>query len=468
MTTTPIRAELRWKNQPAPDAAVEAVAELDRPYTPREPAIPISTRGMCHIRRDGSVGFDLGPDSEIYVGVYGFGAGEFADDRWGLKTRDEMLAANMGVEGGSINHYQKQPGGFAEWFEMLRQKRIADGEALKRWPGPWSATDDDFLGPDALVELMQESNWELYVYWWCLWRNQITTQQPRFVIYKDEVNLAFGGDPEDATQPLLAKLALYGGIGRVVEVLRSASGCPVAPGMFGVGNDVPVGYSRWLEPKYSDFIAQYHQPNNIPAPWTGQTLRQAAETLKWAAKHRDVNRPLSLNYGLIVDYFIRDEQGNWFKQIAATDPKSIPAQLWVNLALGATILRGYALCSYDARQPSDNPSVKEYQQAVKPGDPAYYALLSSAKLINENQDLILGTEQPVPDMGPNFLCGCRLGPRGFIFWAVNLSEAHQRLPSMPFNGKGITLWPTGLVERDDVPDVLVPANGVLVVTSRQQ
>jgi hypothetical protein len=466
MSQLPLRTEWRTASDVSPLAVVETSVDFQRPYVPKDPAVPISTHGQSHITRSGKVSFDLQADSEIYCGVYGFGAGEFADDRWGLKTRDEMLAANMGVEGGSILHYEKQPGGWHQWLDMTEQMRITNAAALQRWSGPWSVPDDDFLGPDALAALMSELGWEEYINFWCTWRNIVTTQEPRFVIYKDEVNLAFGGDPEDATHPLLSKLAPYGGIGRVVDVLRSASGCPVGPGMFGVGNEVPLGYSRWTEPRYSDFIAQYHQPNNIPAPWTGQTLRQAAETLKWAAKHRDVNRPLSLNYGLIVDYFIRDEQGQWFKQIAATDPKSIPAQLWVNLALGATILRGYALCSYDARQPSDNPAVKEYQQAVKPGDPAYYALLSSATLVKENADLILGTEQPVPDAGPDFLCGHRLSPKGRIWWAVNLSETWRAVHAAP-------LWPGTLMDSQgkrtavDGPEP-IPPNGVLILTARTQ
>jgi hypothetical protein len=462
-----LRTEWRTGADVSPLAVTETPVEVSIPYQPREPAIPISTHGQAHIRRDGSVGFDLRPDSEIYVGVYGFGAGEFNDDRWGLTVRDEMLAAKMGVEGGSILHYQKQPSGWRQWLEMTEQMRIANGTALARWEGPWSVPDDDFLGPDALAALIQEPGWEGYVQGWCDWRVGASWQRPRFVIYKDEVNLAFGGDPEDATHPLLSKLSPYGGIGKVVDVLRSASGCPVAPGMFGVGNEVPVNYSRWLEPKYSDFIAQYHQPNNIPAPWTGQTLRQAAETLKWAAKHRDPNRPLSLNYGLIVDYFIRDEQGKWFKQIAATDPKSIPAQLWVNIALGATILRGYALCSYDAREPSSNPAVHEYQQAVKPGDPEYYALLSSATLIKENADLLLGSDQPLPDAGPDFLCGHRAGPKGRIWWAVNLSETVRGVPSsaVPFEGKRTNLYSNG-TQSTPMEHSIVPPNGVLVLTQR--
>jgi hypothetical protein len=475
----PLRTEWRTASDVSPLAVTESSVELALPYTPKPPAIPADTRGQAHIRRDGSVGHELKDDSELYVGVYGFGAGEFADDRWGLKVRDEMLAANMGVEGGSILHYDPQGGGVIGWLTMTEQMRIANGTALARWPGPWSVPDDDFLGPDALAALMKEPNWEDYVSVWCEWRNTSTEQNPRFVLYKDEVNLAFGGDPEDASHPFLAKLAPYGGIGRVIDVLRSASGCPVAPGMFGVGNEVPVGYSRWMEPRYSDFIAQYHQPNNIPAPWSGQTLRQAAETLKWAAKHRDPNRPLSLNFGLIVDYQIRQKNtatgawGDWFQQIPATDPKSIPGQLWVNLALGATVLRGYALCSHDARAlptsfPADpKETTQEYQAAVKPGDPEYYALLSSATLIKENADLLLGADQPLPDAGPDFLCGHRAGPKGRIWWAVNLSETVRGVPSsaVPFEGKRTNLYSNG-TQSTPMEHSIVPPNGVLVLTQR--
>jgi hypothetical protein len=464
--SVPFKAEWRWNGKPAPDAVTEATGTFTRVYTPKPPTSPPPAVAVAHIRRNGSTGHELKGDSEIYVGVYGFGAGEFNDDRWGLKVRDEMLAANVGVEGGSILHYQKQPDGWRRWFAMTQQMRIANGTALKRWPGPWSVPDDDLLGPDALAALMQEPGWEGYIDAWCDWRNKVTIQKPRFVLYKDEVNLAFGSDPSSTTQPLLAKLAPYGGVGKVIDALRASSRCPIAPGMFGVNNDMEVGYSAWTSPRYADFVAQYHQPNNLPAPWSGQTLRQAAETLRWAAKHRDPARPLSLNFGLIVDYFVRDAEGKWYKQIAATDPKSIPGQLWVNVSLGATVLRGYALTSYDARQPSDNPTVSEYQQAVKPGEPAYYAMLASASMIRDDTRLLLGAEQPLADAGPDFLCGHRAGPAGRIWWAVNLSEVSRTvpesaIPSFTWN-KIERLSSDG--KRERATDRRVPSNGVLVLT----
>lgn len=464
--TVPLKAEWRWNGKPAPDAVIEASGTFNRVAAPRPQPAPPAFAGVAHIRRDGSSGHDLRDDSEIYVGAYGFGAGEFADDRWGLRVRDEMLAANFGVEGGSILHYQKQAGGWQQWLAMTEQMRIANGTALKRWPGPWSVPDDDFLGPDALAALMAEPGWEGYIAGWCDWRNAVTTQRPRFVLYKDEVNLAFGSDPDSTTQPLLVKLVPFGGMGKVVDALRASSRCPIAPGMFGVDSSVPVGYSAWMTPRYSDFVAQYHQPNLPPAPWSGQTLRQATETLRWAAKHRDPARPLSLNFGLIVDYFIRDAEGKWFKQIAATDPKSIPGQIWVNVSLGATVLRGYALASYDARQPSGDPAVPEYQQAVKPGERAYYAMLAAASMVRDYAPLLLGAEQPLADAGPDFLCGHRRSPRGRVYWAVNLSEVDRpvpeaAIPPFPWN-KVERLAPNG--KREIAADRLVPANGVLVLS----
>jgi hypothetical protein len=469
----PLRTEWRTASDVSPLAVTESSVELALPYTPKPPAIPADTRGQAHIRRDGSVGHELKDDSELYVGVYGFGAGEFADDRWGLKVRDEMLAANMGVEGGSILHYDPQGGGVIGWLTMTEQMRIANGTALARWPGPWSVPDDDFLGPDALAALMKEPNWEDYVSVWCEWRNTSTEQNPRFVLYKDEVNLAFGGDPTDDSHPFLAKLAPYGGIAKVLEVLRSASGCPIAPGMHGVGPDVPVGYTKWLDPKFADFVVSYNVPNDIPAPWTGQTLRHLTETLKWAAKHGDPNRPLSLNVSLITGREIKQPDGSW-KQIAtSTDPKTIAAQPWVCLALRATVIRCYALHVFDGFKNDSMPVGFEYQQAVKPGDPEYYALLSSATLIKENADLLLGSDQPLPDAGPDFMCAYRKNAKGNIWFAVNLSETWKTVPiaAVPMDDWSHMeyLWPDGKRTWHSIDDNWtgnIPPNGVLLLTQR--
>jgi len=463
----PLRVEWRWTKGLPPDDVTEVVVKLDRAPIQRPATTPPENAGVAHIRRDGSVGFDLKEDSEIYVGVYGFGPGEFADDRYGIKVRDEMLAANVGVEGGSILHYEKQPGGWRQWLDMTEQMRIANGDALKRWPGPWSVPDDDFLGPDALAALMQEPGWEGYVQGWCDWRNNVTKQRPRFVVYKDEVNLAFGGDPESTTQPLLAKLVPYGGIGKVIDALKAGSKVPCGPGLFGVDSSVPAGYSKWTLPRYADFIMQYHQPNIPPAPWTGQTLRQAAETLEWAARHRDPARPFSLNVSLIIGYQIKQSDGSWKTMIPSTAPRSIPAQYWVDLAYGATVIRGYALHAFDLGKRDDSPAGTEYQQAVKPGDPEYYAMLNSAAMIRDYSKQLLGAEQAIPYAGPDFLCGHRLSSTGRIWWAVNLSEVERTLQAVPN-----VHWRTVEIlddqgNRRSVPATTrkVPGNGVLVLSS---
>jgi hypothetical protein len=461
----PLRVEWRWNKELPPDHVTEVVVQLDREPIQKPATTPPENVGVAHIRRDGSVGFELKEDSEIYVGVYGFGAGEFADDRYGIKVRDEMLAANMGVEGGSILHYQKQPGGWRQWLEMTEQMRIANGTALKRWPGPWSVPDDDFLGPDALAALMQEPGWEGYINGWCDWRNNVTKQRPRFVVYKDEVNLAFGGDPEDSTQPLLAKIAPYGGMGSVVDALKAGSRVPCGPGLFGVDSAVPAGYTKWTLPRYADFVMQYHQPNIPPAPWTGQTLRQAAETLEWAARHRDPARPFSLNVSLIIGYQVKQPDGSWKTMIPSTAPRSIPAQYWVDLAYGATVIRGYALHAFDLGKRDDAPAGTEYQQAVKPGDPEYYAMLNSAAMIRDYAKYLLGAEQSIPYAGPDFLCGHRLSPKGRVWFAVNLSEVERSVQEVP-NGS----WRSAEIlddqgNRRSVPASTrtVPGNGVLVL-----
>jgi hypothetical protein len=467
----PIRAEWRWNGKRAPDAVREAMTVLNRPYTPKEPAIPAVVPGMAHIRRDGSMGFDLREDSEIYVGVYGFSAAEFGDNRYGLATRDEMLAANFGVEGGSILHYDPaQAANFDEWWVKTGDFRRINALAFERWSGPWSVPDDDLfwnIGVN-LKAWMELPTFEADVKRWCDWRNNFPgSQKPRFVITKDEATDAFGGDPASTTHPNLKDIAPLGGMLRVTNALRQG-GQPIAPGLFGVDDTVPVGYTDWTKPEYSDFIVQYYQPNLLPAPWTGQTLRHQAIQMKWAAKHRDPNRPLSLNFGIIVDYFVRDEQGQWYKQIPANSPKTIPGQLWVCLAYGSTVLRGYAMATYDARQPSDDPAAWEYQQGVKPGEPAYYAMLSSATMIKDYTKFILGAEQPLMDAGPDFVCGHRSGATGRIWWAVNLSEEARTVPAAAIPGfdwaKVETMDVNG--KRTDATTATpVPGNGVMVMVA---
>jgi hypothetical protein len=175
---------------------------------------------------------------------------------------------------------------------------------------------------------------------------------------------------------------------------------------------------------------------------------------------------LSLNFGLIIGYFVRDNAGQWAEQIPSNHPKTIPAQLWVCLALGSTVLRGYAMATHDAREPSPNPIAHEYQQGLKPGEPAYYAMLSSAKAIKEYTRHILGAEQLVPDVGPDFVCGHRLGPAGRIWWAVNLSERERVVaaPELAWT-KAETLDEAGLRTVAEVTHRTVPSNGVLILTA---
>jgi hypothetical protein len=255
---------------------------------------------------------------------------------------------------------------------------------------------------------------------------------------------------------------------RVTKALRQG-GQPVAPGLFGVDDTVPVGYTKWTLPEYSDFVAQYYQPNLLVAPWTGQSLRHQAIQMKWAAKHRDPARPLSLNFGLIVGYWVPDGQGGWEKQIPSNDPKTIPAQLWVAVSYGGVALRGYAMTTHDFRNFPTDPAATEYQQGVKPGEPAYYAMLSSATMIKDNTRRLLGAEQSVPDAGPDFVCGHRRDPiAGRIWWAVNLSEVDRVVPAAAvpsFDWKTRETLTADGVRRQiaDVTDLTVPANGVLVL-----
>jgi hypothetical protein len=467
--TLPLRTEWRTASDIAPMATVETQVDFQRPYVPKDPAVPVSTHGQAHITRSGKVSFDLQADSEIYVGVFGFGPGEFADDRYGLKVRDEMLAANIGVEGGGMNGYDPAHGTWQQCLEAFRQKRIADTPTMRRWSGPLSVTDDDFFRvPQYIALLMAQPGWQGYAQGWRDWLRLECGIQPRFVNYRDEVEF-FAGDPEDKSHPNLAILEPYGGIEAVIDSLRVASRCPVGPGLHGIDSTKPLGYSNWAKPRYADLLIQYHIPNLLPAPWTGVTLRHAAETMGYAAKHRDVNRPLSLNASLILRREMKQPDGSWMQTGFGTDPKTIAAQPWLCLAYGSTVIRCYALCSFDQRDRDVYPVGVEYQAAVKPGDPAYYALLSSATLVKENADLILGTEQPVPDAGPDFLCGHRLSSKGRIWWAVNLSEVARLVPesAVPFfDWTDQMMMDSKGIRYVSASASYVPANGVLVLTSR--
>lgn len=471
--TLPLRTEWRHTNQPAPDFICESSVEVNLPYTPNPPAVPAETTGMPHLHRDGTISRELRSDSVLAVSVYGFGPGNFRPDKYGLKVRDEMEAAGLMIEAGGINAYNPQHGDWKQSLHAFEQKRIADGEDLKLWRGDWSATDDDAMGPDALAALMQQPGWEGYFDGWCEWRNTATARRPLFSIYKDEVNAAFGGDPEDGNQRLISKFHQYGGVKAFVDALRSACGHPIAPGMFGVGSEVPVGYTKWTLPEYADFVDQYVQYNDLPAPWSGQTLRHMTTTQGWAAKHRDQSRPLALNYGLITKYELKQADGSWKQTIPSSDPKTIPAQLWMCLAYGATVLRGYAMAAFDLPRPDDVPAGSEYQHAVRPGSDEYYALLSSTRMIKDYEPLLLGSEQPLMDAGPDFMVLHRLGPRGRIWAAVNLSERERMIPLSAVPDFKWTareqLHADGHREFKAVTlGMVVPPNGVLVLSQVNQ
>jgi hypothetical protein len=466
MNQLPLRTEWRTAPDIAPMAVVETSVDFQRPYVPKDPAVPVSTHGQAHITRSGKVSFDLQDDSEISVHVFGFGPGEFADDRWGKDRGREMLAANVGIEGGGMNGYDPAHGTWQECLEAFEQKRIADGVHLSWWAGPLSVTDDGlFSVPQNLAALMAQPGWQGYLQGWRNWLFS-TGHRPRFVTFKDEIEF-YAGQPDDMNDPDIAVLAPYGGMEAVVAAIREASRCPVAPGLHAVDLSNQIGYSKWLDPKYSDLSIVYHPPNNIPSPWNGQTLRHLKESLGWAARHRDVNRPLSLNVSIITAR-LKKINGEWVQSGNGTAGRTIAAQPWLCLAYGATVIRCYALHSWPGGPPAVADEGTEYQKAVAPGDPEYYALLSSATLIKENADLLLGTEQPVPDAGPDFLCGHRLSPKGRIWWAVNLSEAMRWVPldAFPFVGPMVVMDSYGRTLPAETN--VVPPNGVLILTERKQ
>jgi hypothetical protein len=469
MSQLPLRTEWRTGTDLPPRSVVETTVDIAIPYTPREPAIPISTRGMAHITRSGAISFDLQSDSEISVHVFGFGPGEFADDRWGKDRGLEMLAANVGIEGGGMNGYDPAHGTWQQCLNAFEQKRITDGVPLSWWTGPLSVTDDGlFSVPQNLAALMAQPGWQGYLQGWRNWLFS-TGHRPRFVTFKDEIEF-YAGQPDDMNDPDIAVLAPYGGMEAVVAAIREASRCPVAPGLHAVDLSNQIGYSKWLDPKYSDISIVYHPPNNIPSPWSGQTLRHLAESLSWAARHRDPNRPLSLNVSIITAR-LKKINGEWVQSGNGTAGRTIAAQPWLCLAYGATVIRCYALHSWPGGPPAVADEGTEYQQAVKPGDPAYYALLSSAGMVRDYTPQLLGAEQAYADAGPNFMVGHRLSSAGRIWFCVNLSEREQMVPLSAVPDfqwtKREQMDASGRRESKAVTlGMVVPPNGVIILTSR--
>jgi len=471
----PLVTEWRWTDALAPDATTQTTVETDNGnnvYSKPSATPHGHPDGVAHIGRSGTIRFAYdSQDSEIYVGVYAFGPGEFADDRYGLQLRDEMLDANIGLESGAVLHYMT--GNYANeqaWWNSTAGYRQAIKDQFARWTGPWSSPDDDMFWklPESLVAWMQTPWFESGLKRWGAWRRGIGAQPPRFVVYKDEVNYAFGNDPESNANQFLALLAPLGGMNRVVAALKAGSDVPCAPGMFGVGPDVPVGYTRWLDPKYSDFVDQYHLPSLLTAPWTGQSLRQTAETLAWAAKHRDINRPLALNASLILGNVTKQADGSWLKTNASSSPRLIAGQLWVCLAYSATVLRAYYLQRFDDVLNDDSPPGTIYQQSVRPGAPEFHAFLGSARMVKDYTPMLLGVEQPTPFAGPDFLCAHRSSTQGRIWWAVNLSETPRVVQAVPDGA-----WAKGEIldqgNRSVTPPTtrVVPGNGVLVLSTRR-
>jgi hypothetical protein len=427
------KIEWYWSGDYLPDHVTEQTFEVAGQTVVKPPALPLSTIGMPHIRRDNSIGVEVKDNSEIYVGVYAFGPGEFSDARYGTVVRDELLDANIGLEAGAILHYTPQNwSSIDEYWNSSASFRQASEDFFKRWSGPWSVPEDDlFYQTDVnLVKWIQQPWFEESVKRWLDWKRTLNAQTPRFLLLKDEVNDAFGINPEGTDNRYINLLAPFGGMYRIVQALRQG-GFPVSSPVMGVGKDVPVGFTAWHSPKYSDFVSQYHDPGSLPPPWSGQTLRQTAGTMSWAAKHRDINRPLSLNVSLITGNITKQPDGTWKRSNPSSSVDIIPGQLWVALALGATVIRAYYLQRFDDLPAADFPVGEPYQQSVRPGSPEYKAFLTSAKMVKEYTSVLLGVEQEIPYAGPDFMCGHRYGSKGRIYWAVNLSEAARQINLLP-------------------------------------
>jgi hypothetical protein len=480
---SPVRGELFWApaTRLEPNVITTAEVTLDRFPPPTTPASPRSLEGIPHIRRDGSIGAELRPDSDIYVGLYGFGPGQLTAATYGKTVRDELLAANIGLEVASILQFPPLLDAnvtFEEYWQSTASFRQATEQAFAEsdWTGPHSCPEDDFTRDigNSLAQLMARPRpWlERVVMAWHAWRSWFRipsgmAQEPRFILGKDECNLAFGADPA-GSHVNLDQINPHGGIARLSAAFR-ATGRPFSWPVAGIGEADQHNVVLWHRPEYSDFVTQYDASGNLRAPWTGTTLRQRHEILGWAAKQRDPSRPFSLNVSLTLANMETDQPGGeWFKARASSSPRLIPAQLWVALAYGASVLRAYSMARFDhVLPPRGRPDGNDwFEVQVRPGTPEYHAFIKSARLVRNHARLILGAEQPLRDAGPDFICGHRAGPEGRIFWAVNLSESPRSMPPPPF---AATRWmimdSNGDLNPGDHPHPMasVPGNGVAIV-----
>jgi hypothetical protein len=486
-----LRAELFWeaadKLEPNAVAVQDVASSREAPLV--WPLVARAVSGVSHIRRDGTIGVEVTDKSEIYVGLYGFGPDQLTDAAYGQGVRDELLVANVGLEAGAIlqfpPHFPPEKT-IEEYWASTESFRQANAAAFvaSQWTGPWSVPQDDLVRDiaDSLAPLMARPGdfFEEVIERWVTWTftrpggpGQLA-QIPRFFLGKDECNLAFGPDPA-GTGVNLDPISPYGGIRRISAAFRR-TGVRFSWPVSGIGKADQHNVIPWHDPVYSDFVTQYDASGNLQVPWTGATLRQRAEVMDWAASQRDVARPFAMNVSLILGNMeTKEPGGEWFKTRASTSSRSIPGQLWVALAYGASILRAYSLERFDHVLPprgrSDKPDWFELQ--VRPGTREYYAFLRSATLVKQYSDLILGGERTPPQAPPDFQTAWRVGPRGQIFWAVNLSEEPRLFPQVSLPTSAPSLVPLVMDElgaQATVQSVLgglrVPPAGVLFLVSR--
>jgi hypothetical protein len=447
------------------------------------PVIVRQDRGVAHFGSDGDVRYGYAAGSELYVGVYTFGPDQFADSKYGLEVRDQMLAANIGVERGMwlppTSGFGGQTVDYPTWrttqFDPLAAQATAD---FARWSGPWIATGDDFWG----LEWPWLTTWATDPHLPDLFNDTASMLASigncRAMVLVDEANDRYGNTPlTPASHPNLANLtSLTGGLATMVTYTRDAGCPPVMWGMFGLSAyALNRHYSNFLTTTLCDGIDQYDATLAARSVTYGSHLRtDLATALQVAGTIRDPSRPFSTNFGLIKSNATKQSDGSTPLSATATTVYNLGGQIWLGIGVGATILRGYSLDRFQSlAERASFPAGQLLEYGVRPGDDEFDVLLNHATAVKDYASELLGTETSCPWGGPDFVAYHRVGLAGRVYVAINLSFVSARLP--PFALDGLDEFSDGEIvdgatrtelDPDEALETLIPGGAVVILSGR--
>jgi hypothetical protein len=445
-----------------------------------------------HFGRTGAMRTTYDADDSIFpVSLMRFNASDMTG--YGVVAQVDLSAAGVLPSVPMLPQLPPFCASAAEWWDSAADWRATTLAQVTAWGGKVVAFDDETFGGTDMDERIgwaaHQSWWNAAILQWADWWRSLPCGLPVFNAARDEVELAFGNDPEDTTHPVTALLGA-GTAANYAAAWRAAGYYATGYLQFALTTLYGTrGTSLWSGPTYSDYT-QFPGDGSDGNQGGRFRLIQTDRMQASCARHVRTDTP---NVSLFV--ILRHADVVWNRdgvvevaRRAPVPPVQVVAYALLPVLRGAVALRGYQGEPFYFRTAAIEPAIENppdypdmslliqygarfersggyYPDAKASGD----AFLRVATLIQDYTPQLLGCQVTVAPWGPGWRVGRWESTRGTLVIAVNVSGGAELVPSgLDVSGFTAAEWLDGTLRESltvgDVPGLSVPADRVVVLS----